>query len=84
MWKTSQSVRNERETRPLVACGWLLPVEEPPLRLRAGRDRSVLGRLGGRVPLVGSWYSGSWYDSGAVTHIDDVQTVLAQRAWLGS
>jgi hypothetical protein len=32
---------------------------------------------------VGSWYSGSWYDSGAVTYIDHVQTTLAQRTWLG-
>jgi autotransporter family porin len=32
---------------------------------------------------VGSWYSGSWYDAGAVTYIDHVQTALAQRVWLG-
>lgn len=32
---------------------------------------------------VGSWFSGSWYDSGAVTYIGNVQTALAQRTWLG-
>ena len=32
---------------------------------------------------VGSWYSGSWYDSGAVNYINAVQTALAQRTWLG-
>ena len=32
---------------------------------------------------VGSWYSGSWYDAGAVTYISHVQTALAQRTWLG-
>ena len=32
---------------------------------------------------VGSWYSGSWYDSGAVTYINNVRNALAQRVWLG-
>ena len=32
---------------------------------------------------VGSWFSGNWYDSGAVNYIDNVQTALAQRVWLG-
>jgi autotransporter family porin len=32
---------------------------------------------------VGSWYSGSWYDSGAVSYIHNVQLALAQRTWLG-
>jgi hypothetical protein len=32
---------------------------------------------------VGSWYSGDWYDSGAVNYIHNVQTALAQRTWLG-
>ena len=32
---------------------------------------------------VGSWFSGSWYDSGAVGYINNVQTALAQRVWLG-
>jgi hypothetical protein len=32
---------------------------------------------------VGSWYSGSWYDSGAQTYIDHVKTALADRTWLG-
>ena len=32
---------------------------------------------------VGSWYSGSWYDSGAVNYIHNVQLALAQRTWLG-
>ena len=32
---------------------------------------------------VGSWYSGSWYDAGAVTYINEVQAALANRTWLG-
>jgi hypothetical protein len=32
---------------------------------------------------VGSWYSGNWYDSGAVTYINNVRNALAQRVWLG-
>jgi hypothetical protein len=32
---------------------------------------------------VGSWYSGSWYDSGGVNYIHNVQLALAQRTWLG-
>jgi hypothetical protein len=32
---------------------------------------------------VGSWFSGGWYDSGAVSYIDNVRTALAQRSWLG-
>lgn len=32
---------------------------------------------------VGSWFSGNWYDSGAVNYINAVQTALAQRTWLG-
>lgn len=32
---------------------------------------------------VGSWYSGAWYDSGAVNYINNVQLALAQRTWLG-
>jgi hypothetical protein len=32
---------------------------------------------------VGSWYSGGWYDSGAVNYIHNVQTALTQRTWLG-
>jgi hypothetical protein len=32
---------------------------------------------------VGSWFSGSWYDAGAVNYIHNVQTALAQRTWLG-
>ena len=31
---------------------------------------------------IGSWFSGDWYDSGAVNYIGDVQTALAQRTWL--
>ncbi len=31
---------------------------------------------------VGSWFSGDWYDSGAVNYIGNVQTALAQRSWL--
>jgi hypothetical protein len=32
---------------------------------------------------VGSWFSGGWYDSGAVNYIHKVHTALAQRTWLG-
>jgi hypothetical protein len=32
---------------------------------------------------VGSWYSGSWYDAGAVTYIQKVKTALARRTWRG-
>jgi hypothetical protein len=32
---------------------------------------------------VGSWFSGAWYDSGAVNYIHNVQTALNQRTWLG-
>jgi hypothetical protein len=31
---------------------------------------------------VGSWYSGGWYDSGAVNYMNQVKTWLAQKAWL--
>jgi autotransporter family porin len=30
---------------------------------------------------VGAWFSGRWYDSGAVTYINRVQSYLAQRIW---
>jgi hypothetical protein len=32
---------------------------------------------------VGSWFSGDWYDSGAVNYIHNVQEALAERTWLG-
>jgi hypothetical protein len=32
---------------------------------------------------VGAWFSGGWYDSGAVNYINGVKTALAQRTWLG-
>jgi len=32
---------------------------------------------------VGAWFSGSWYDSGAVRYIGLVTTALAQRTWEG-
>jgi hypothetical protein len=32
---------------------------------------------------VRSWFSGSWYDGGAVSYINRVQTALAHRTWLG-
>jgi hypothetical protein len=31
---------------------------------------------------LGRWYSGSWYDQGAVNYIQKVKTALAQKAWL--
>jgi hypothetical protein len=30
---------------------------------------------------VGSWFSGSWYDAGAISYIADVQTHLANEPW---
>jgi autotransporter family porin len=30
---------------------------------------------------VGAWYSGRWYDSGAVTYISRVQSYVTQRIW---
>jgi autotransporter family porin len=32
---------------------------------------------------VGSWFSGGWYDSGAANYIQNVQTALANKTWLG-
>jgi hypothetical protein len=31
---------------------------------------------------VGDWYSGGWYDSGAITYIEQVRTLMAARRWL--
>jgi hypothetical protein len=31
---------------------------------------------------LGRWYSGGWYDQGAVKDIQKVKTALAQKAWL--
>jgi hypothetical protein len=31
---------------------------------------------------VGDWYSGSWYDWGAITYIGQVQKLLSERPWL--
>lgn len=31
---------------------------------------------------LGRWYSGGWYDQGAVTYIQKVKTALAQKPWL--
>ena len=31
---------------------------------------------------VGWWYSGNWYDSGALTYISQVQSFLASEPWL--
>jgi hypothetical protein len=33
---------------------------------------------------VGWWYSGGWYDSGALTYISQVQSYLAAETWLQS
>lgn len=32
---------------------------------------------------VGSWFSGAWYDAGAVTYIQRVKAALAHRTWRG-
>jgi hypothetical protein len=31
---------------------------------------------------IGDWFSGSWYDGGAISYIQDVQNNLASKAWL--
>lgn len=31
---------------------------------------------------LGRWYSGNWYDQGAVTYIHKVKAALAEKAWL--
>lgn len=32
---------------------------------------------------IGQWFSGDWYDSGAIQYISDVQNLLASKPWLG-
>lgn len=32
---------------------------------------------------IGRWFSGAWYDAGAVGYISNVQGNLASRVWLG-
>jgi Bacterial Ig domain/Abnormal spindle-like microcephaly-assoc'd, ASPM-SPD-2-Hydin len=32
---------------------------------------------------VGQWFSGDWYDSGALTYIGHVRTILGNKPWLG-
>jgi hypothetical protein len=32
---------------------------------------------------VGSWFSGGWYDAGAVTYVQKVKAALAHRTWRG-
>jgi len=31
---------------------------------------------------IGDWYSGSWYDSGAISYVQDVQNNLSTKPWL--
>jgi hypothetical protein len=31
---------------------------------------------------LGRWYSGNWYDQGAITYISKVKAALAEKAWL--
>ena len=31
---------------------------------------------------IGRWYSGGWYDSGAVWYINKVKSILAEKTWL--
>ncbi|HEX4714210.1 MAG TPA: hypothetical protein VH164_04715 [Ktedonobacteraceae bacterium] len=68
-----------------------------PLDLpRPLREQRWTTYLNGRTPLpgyaryhagdiwgcLGRWYSGGWYDQGAVNYIQKVKTALAQKAWL--
>ena len=32
---------------------------------------------------VGNWYSGGWYDSGAINYIQQIKTLMSQQPWLG-
>ena len=31
---------------------------------------------------IGAWFSGNWYDSGAISYIADVKNNLNTKAWL--
>lgn len=33
---------------------------------------------------IGTWYSGNWYDQGAINYINSVKTELANKVWLQS
>lgn len=45
----------------------------------AGYPHYQAGDLWG---CLGRWYSGGWYDQGAVNYIQKVKTALAEKAWL--
>ena len=34
-----------------------------------------------RWGAVGNWYSGGWYDSGAISYISQVQQILHDQPW---
>jgi hypothetical protein len=42
----------------------------------ASTDVNVL-----RWGAVGNWYSGGWYDSGAISYIQQVQQILHNQPW---
>jgi hypothetical protein len=46
----------------------------------AGYPRYHAGDIWG---CLGSWYSGQWYDSGAIHYIQEVQKTLQEKPWLG-
>jgi hypothetical protein len=46
----------------------------------AGYPRYHAGDIWG---CIGSWYSGQWYDSGALQYIQEVQKNMAEKTWLG-
>lgn len=57
--------------------GWMTYLSErTPL---PGYARYHAGDIWG---CIGRWYSGGWYDQGAVTYINEVKTALANEAWL--
>nr|BBH94578.1 hypothetical protein KTA_27770 [Thermogemmatispora argillosa] len=46
----------------------------------AGYPRYHAGDIWG---CLGSWFSGQWYDSGAIHYIQEVQQTLQEKPWLG-
>jgi hypothetical protein len=57
--------------------GWITYLyDRVPL---AGYPRYHAGDLWG---CIGMWYSGGWYDRGAVRYIANVKATLANKEWL--
>ncbi|MGH2480567.1 MAG: hypothetical protein ACRDHW_13005 [Ktedonobacteraceae bacterium] len=57
--------------------GWTLYLSnDTPL---PGYPRYHAGDLWG---CIGRWFSGAWYDQGAVKYIQQVKTTLANKTWL--